>query len=128
MQIFSHEVTPSSKNAPQRTAFYHEKTKTFRKWLKTPRIEEKEDTNQTRTPSIELVSLAGLNAPTMWKFLYPTHELMQNSLTLNPQPYVTRATFIASQRNDVKSILLTRQKLRCGICAKPLIDWDAVFK
>lgn len=53
---------------------------------------------------------------------------MMNSLILKPQPYVSRAIFIASQRNDVKSILLSRQKLVCTSCLKPLINWDAVFK
>ncbi len=126
MHLFTQEVSMEHKSGIG--VFYHEKSDTFRRWLNRPKITSTDESNSTRSPSIEIVSLVSLNAPTMWKFLYPTNELMLNSLVLNPQPCVARAIFSASQRNDVKSILLSRQKLACSICSKPLINWDAVFK
>lgn len=51
---------------------------------------------------------------------------MQNSLIINPEPYVKRSVYVASLRKDIKSILLTRQKLNCPICSKPLIEWSSI--
>lgn len=120
MQYFTETIDPNEKDKPG--VFTDRKTKKSVKWLRTPTIITQSNKGEEgRIQKTSLVLLGDMNSPTMWQFMTPTLELMRNSFSIDPKPYVDRAIHITSRRKGIKSILLTKQKQTCPICSNPLI-------
>jgi len=60
-------------------------------------------------------------------FYKPGNDILLNSFYVNPVPYIKLALRLGELKSDVRSKLLTKQELKCGICNKNIISLNDII-
>jgi retron-type reverse transcriptase len=67
------------------------------------------------------------NGGDLWTHSLPTLDMLRNSFYTHPEPFVKRAIYVASLREDTRAKLYMNQHGNCVLCNKPLIDWQSTL-